>query len=223
MEDIWKRRKRAFLVGGSGLYIRAALNGIFKGPGRNGDVRQRLEKEAEEFGSASLYERLRDIDLECAMKIHPNDTRRIVRALEVYELTNKKMSEWQKKTTKTFKVLKVCLYQDMKTLYQRIELRVDEMIEKGLVEEVTGLVENGYGKSPVVLDTIGYSEILKYLRGNLTLAEAKEELKKNSRRFAKRQMTWFRGERDMKWIEVKEGQTQETILANIEKAFGLMK
>lgn len=222
MKEIWDRGKRAFLVGGSGLYIRAALKGIFEGPGRDESIRRGLEEEVEKSGTVFLYERLMKIDRECAIKIHPGDKRRIIRALEVYELTGRKMSEWQKDTPScSLTAVKICLYQDMKDLYQKIEHRVDIMIERGLVDEVRKLIEEGFGESFAVKDTIGYKEILEYINGNISLRDSIMLLKRNSRRLAKGQMTWFRGEQGLGWIKIEKGQREEEILARLEEAFGL--
>ena len=221
MKDIWKRGKNAFLVGGSGLYIRASLKGIFEGPGRDEAVREKLEQEAEEFGFQRLYERLKKIDVKCAEKIHPNDKRRIIRGLEVYTVTGKKISEWQKETSACdFIKVCVCLYQNMDDLYQRIEKRCEEMIAKGLIEEVKGLIEKGLGGSPILKDTIGYKEILEYINGKMSLDESIEFFKKNSRRLAKGQMTWFRSEKGLKWIEVRKGESEEEMLDKLAEAYG---
>ncbi len=224
MRDIWGRGKKAFLVGGSGLYIRAGLKGIFEGPGRDEAVREKLEQEVEKFGSQGLYERLMEVDPKCAKEIHPNDKRRIIRGLEVYTVTGKKISEWQKETPACdFITIMVCLYQNMEDLYQKIEARVDEMVAKGLVDEVKGLVEKGLGESSVLKDTIGYKEILGYIKGEMSLEETVILLKKNSRRLAKGQMTWFRGEKGVKWVKLRKEEGEEEILAKIEEAFGLGK
>lgn len=232
MRDIWKRGNNAFMAGGSGLYIRATLKGIFEGPARDDLIRKKLEKEAERYGLGRLYTRLIKIDRRCAEKIHPHDMRRIVRALEVYMATGKKISERQKeapwqdfsdKAQKGFQFIMACLYQDMKELYRKIDARVDEMLEKGFVGEVKGLVEKGFGKSFAINDTIGYKEILKYINGEISLPEAVELIKKNTRRFAKRQMTWFRSEKGIKWVEVREGEDKIELLSRVEHAFGLSR
>lgn len=222
MKDIWRRGKKAFLVGGTGLYIRAAISGIFEGPGKNEEIRRELEEEAETFGSEFLYERLKKIDAKAASGLHPHDGRRIIRALEVFLSSGKKMSDWQKEVSSPcFTSVIVGLFQEREDLYEKIESRIDVMLSQGLVEEAKGLIAKGFEESFAVKESIGYQEIKEYLNGRLSLEDSVKLLKQNSRRFAKRQMTWFRGEKGVKWVEVKKGESEEELIAKIEEAFGL--
>jgi len=209
IHDIHERGKNVFVVGGTGLYIRALTKGLFKGPGSD----MRLRNEFAILGSRSegaryLYEKLKEVDPEAASGIHPNNMARIVRALEVYYLTNKPISAFQKEhgfSEEPYDVLKVGLSIDRKFLYKRIEDRIDSMIEAGLVAEVKKLLDMGYVGTdlksvPKVMRALGYKEILEYMQNKISLENAVEEIKKNTKRYAKRQMTWFRKETDIQWF-----------------------
>ena len=209
IHDIHERGKNVFVVGGTGLYIRALTKGLFKGPGSD----MRLRNEFAILGSRSegaryLYEKLKEVDPEAASGIHPNNMARIVRALEVYYLTNKPISVFQKEhgfSEEPYDVLKVGLSIDKRFLYKRIEDRVDSMIEAGLVAEVKKLLDMGYVGTdlksvPKVMRALGYKEILEYMQNKISLENAVEEIKKNTKRYAKRQMTWFRKETDIRWF-----------------------
>ena len=209
IHDIHERGKNVFVVGGTGLYVRALTKGLFKGPGSD----MRLRNEFAILGSRSegaryLYEKLKEVDPEAASGIHPNNMARIVRALEVYYLTNKPISAFQKEhgfSEESYDVLKVGLSIDRKLLYKRIEDRVDSMIEAGLVAEVKKLLDMGYVGTdlksvPKVMRALGYKEILEYMQNKISLENAVEEIKKNTKRYAKRQMTWFRKETDIRWF-----------------------
>lgn len=205
IQDILSRGKIPLVVGGSGLYIRALVDGIFEGNFKNESLRIELKKEAQEKGIASLYKRLSQIDPETASKIHPNDAKRIIRALEVYLLSGIPISTWQKEKTQpaNFRPLFFGLLWDRKILVQRIETRVHQMIEQGLVEEVQRLLEMGYSpEKHNALDSVGYKEMVRYLEGKTSLQKAILEIQKNTRRFAKRQMTWFKRDPRIEWIEI---------------------
>ena len=223
MKDIWRRGKKAFLVGGTGFYIRAAIRGIFEGPGKDEEIRRGLEEEAETLGSQFLYEKLKAIDIKAAAGLHPHDSRRIIRALEVFLSSGKKMSDWQREVSAPFFTsVMVGLFQEREDLYEKIESRIEGMLSQGLVEEVKGLIAKGFGESFAVKESIGYKEIKEYLDGRLSLEDSVKLLKKNSRRFAKGQMTWFRGEKGIKWVEVKRGESEEELIAKVEEIFGFM-
>lgn len=200
IHDIHERGKNVFVVGGTGLYIRALTKGLFKGPGSD----MRLRNEFATLGSRSegpryLYEKLKEVDPEAASRIHPNNMARIVRALEVYYLTNKPISAFQKEhgfSEEPYDALKVGLSIDRKLLYKRIEDRVDSMIAAGLVEEVRRLLAMGYSPDLKAKRGLGYKEIVGYIQNKYSLEDAAMEIKKNTRRYAKRQMTWFRKEAD---------------------------
>ncbi|MBI4948960.1 MAG: tRNA (adenosine(37)-N6)-dimethylallyltransferase MiaA [Deltaproteobacteria bacterium] len=201
--DIRSRGKNVFIVGGTGLYIKALTQGLFPGPEADPDLRKALEKE----GTDALYERLKLIDPETAASIHPNNRVRVVRALEVYELTGTTMSAFQKDhgfKDEPFDCLKVSLDIPREALYRRIDERVDGMIEAELAEETRRLHDAGFGWDLKPMLGLGYKEMSMFLRGERTLPEAIELLKRNTRRYAKRQMTWFKGDQAVRWFSPEE-------------------
>jgi tRNA dimethylallyltransferase len=204
IEDVTSRKKKAVVCGGTGLYLRALLQGLFVGPGKNAAIRQRFEKEADARGLDSLYERLQRSDPAAAAKIHPNDRHRIVRALEVYEITGKTISQWQMEhgfKENAFDALKIGLTRERKELYKLIDLRTEEMIAAGLVDEVKGLMEKGYNLDLPALQSIGYRQVGLYLRGEIPLDEAVALIKRESHHLAKRQLTWFRADKEIRWFD----------------------
>jgi len=203
IQGISARGKRAIVCGGTGLYLRALIQGLFVGPGKNPEIRKRLEKEAEEKGLSVLYERLRENDPQATRRIHPNDRYRIIRALEVFELTGKEISHWQKEhgfAESAFEVLKIGLNRERQELYDLINKRCDEMIARGLVDEVKSLVDKGYSLDLPALQSVGYRQIGLYLRGRLSLDEAVTLVKRDTRHLAKRQLTWFRADKEINWL-----------------------
>ena len=215
IREISARGKRAIVCGGTGLYLRALIQGLFVGPGKNPEVRKRLETEAQEKGSSVLYEKLRENDPDATRWIHPNDRYRIIRALEVFELTGKGISRWQKEhgfAESAFQVLKIGLQRERQELYGLIDRRCDEMIERGLVEEVKSLVERGYSLELPALQSVGYKQIGLYLRGRLSLDEAIALIKRDTRHLAKRQLTWFRADKEIRWLHP-EGERRKIVEA----------
>jgi tRNA dimethylallyltransferase len=202
-EEIWARAKRVILCGGTGLYIRAFTHGLFIGPASDPAIRERLEAEIEARSLTALYERLRDVDPEAVTRIHPHDRQRIIRALEVFELTGKKMSDWQMEhgfRESPFQTLKVGLERERAELYDLINRRCDEMMAKGLVEEVKALVGKGYTLDLRPLQSVGYRHIGLYLKREMSLEDAVSLMKRDSRRLAKRQLTWFRADKEILWF-----------------------
>lgn len=200
----------AILVGGSGLYVRALIDGLFEGPGRDSDIRERLQAEAEESGPEPLYARLREVDEEYAARIQPTDLRRIVRALEVYEISGSPLSALhaqQQESPPKLNAVQFALDWPRDALYDRINRRVDAMLESGFLDEVRGLIDAGYGEELERLKAIGYRELAVYLRGGCSLDEAVALTKMYSRRYAKRQLTWFRGDTRIRWLPADETKT----------------
>jgi len=192
-----------FVAGGTGLYIKALVHGLFQLPPMDTEIRVQLKAEAEALGIHSLYQRLTRLDPESAARIHRNDTYRILRALEVYELTGRPLSEFQhthRFGDSPFDVLKIGLRMEREILYQRIDRRVDAMVDAGLVEEVKGLLDRGYTADLKSMQSIGYRHMGDYLQGRTPWDEAVRTLKRDTRRFAKRQMTWFRADPDIIWM-----------------------
>jgi len=212
-EDIQRQGKIPLVVGGTGLYIKAMTRGIFSGPSADWRLRNELLSH-EEYGKGILYEQLQKLDAEAAKKITPNDTRRIVRALEVLMKSSQRISQMQKNLTRPmqYEFLKIGLTRDRNELYEMIEKRVDSMIASGLVDEVRSITnmisakfDAGFshpGHPLPALQAIGYKEIAQSLRGEMSLDTAVSLIKRASRRYAKRQFTWFRREDDIKWIDI---------------------
>ncbi len=218
MEGILAKGKIPLFVGGSGLYIKVLIDGIFKGPSSDRKLRARLEAEADEFGVEVLYKRLEEVDGETASKVHPNDLRRIVRALEVYEKAKAPISKLKDQTQglgNRYDVKMFGLNMDRKILYKRIDDRVEAMFSKGLVDEARGLM--GQNLSLTASQALGYKEAFGFLRGEYSLDEAKRLIKRNTRRYAKRQLTWFRRDKRIEWIIVDENFEPEEIAKGIWK------
>ena len=196
------------VVGGTGLYITSLLHGIAFAPQRSDpELREELQQEAEEQGAQALYERLRQIDPEYAAKVHPNNLPRVIRALEVFRLTGRKMSEEQRQSrpeTPPYRSLCLCLtYRDRAELYRRIDLRVDKMLEQGILGEAE-TVWLHKAEYRTAAQAIGYKEFFPYFEGTQSLAACTAALKQATRRYAKRQLTWFRHQNDARWLYVDE-------------------
>lgn len=204
IKKIYNRKKIPFLVGGSGLYIRAVIDGLCPAPPANWQIRKDLESEAKKYGQSYLFNRLKETDPVASDRIHPNDLRRIIRALEVYIQTGKPISYYQSLTpTPCYNLLIIGIKHPMNELYKRVNNRVDLMIEMGLIKEVGGLLARGYGENLKAMESLGYREIIGYLKGRYKLEDAIWLLKRNTRRYARRQMIWFRKDKRIRWINVK--------------------
>ncbi len=203
---IFAKEKQPVVAGGSGLYIRSLVDGVFEGNYNDEKIREALNAEAEENGLERLYNRLQRLDAEAVERIHPHDKKRLIRALEVIQISGIPISEIQKKKTvpASFDTLFLGLAWPRSLLYQRIEKRVDEMIKSGLLKEVQHLLQKGYSLSDNALDSVGYKELIHYLDGKHTFDEAVDLIKRNTRRFAKRQMTWFRKDKRIHWFMLSE-------------------
>ena len=205
MEEIYAKGKVPIVVGGTGFYIQALLYDIdFTENEEDTAYRMELEQIAKENGPEKLHEMLREVDPESADAIHANNVKRVIRALEFYKLTGQKISEHNEKERAKEAPYEFCYFvlnDDRKLLYDRIDLRIDKMMEEGLLEEVSSLKNKGYTKDMVSMQGLGYKEILDYLNGECSLEEAIYILKRDTRHFAKRQLTWFRRERDVIWVD----------------------
>ncbi len=199
------------IAGGSGLYLRSLIYGLFsfedaeeEFEGKKDEVRNKLNERYESEGGESLYKELLIVDKKTAEKFDSTKSRRIIRALEVYYVTGKPLSEWQEnKIEVPFDTFQVGLKWDRKVLYERINRRTDTMIEAGLIDEIKKLKENKYHyKTHNSLNTVGVKEVFDYLDGIISLHEMMELIKMNTRRFAKRQMTWFRKDKNINWIDI---------------------
>ncbi len=206
IEEIWRRGKLPILVGGTGLYLRALEYGLFpiEIPKQ---IRERVRSEAEKDLS-SLYERLKSLDPEYAKKISPRDRVRITRALEVIYISGRPFSEFHKENPffgkKRYNIIKIGLNLPRKKLYKKINLRVIKMIEKGWIDEVKALLEKGYSPSLKPFKAIGYKYIIQHLQGKISLDKAIRFIQRDTRHYAKRQLTWFKKETDIYWFSPEE-------------------
>ncbi len=204
IKDIIGRNKMPLLVGGTGLYIKALTEGLLQTPGSDPEVRKHLTDRAEQVGSAVLHQELAVIDSVTAEKLHPNDLLRIVRALEVYEQTGRPLSFFQQEhgfKDTPYRTLKIGLNMDRADLYARINQRAEAMFESGLLAEAEALLVAGYDPELKSLKTIGYRQAFALLRNKLSRAEAVEDLKRSTRRYAKQQLTWFRADKSIIWVD----------------------
>ena len=225
LTGIYERGHIPIIVGGTGFYIQALLYDIdFTENDGDTAIRRELEKLAQTQGAGCLHQMLQEIDPESAAAIHQNNVKRVIRAIEFYRQTGKKISlhnEQEREKQSPYQFLYYVLDTDRKTLYERIDRRVDLMMEHGLVDEVKHLADMGCTRDMVSMQGLGYKEILDYLSGELPLEEAVYILKRDTRHFAKRQITWFKRERDVRWLELEQFQNDrkkvlEHILDEIE-------
>lgn len=206
VEDIISRGKTPIFCGGTGLYLDRFLSGAeFEETAVDEDFRREMNAFASEHGNEALHQKLREVDEQSAEEIHPNNVKRVIRALEIYKTSGKKKSDLDRESKKfdsKYEAVQIGLkYEDRELLYSRINLRVDRMIQAGLLDETRDLLENGiFDKNATAAQAIGYKELLTYIRGEKTLIDAIEDLKIATRRYAKRQLTWFNSHGDVKWV-----------------------
>ena len=218
--DIISRDKIPVVVGGTGLYIRVLLRGIFPAPEVDKKLRETLNKEVKELGSKVLYARLEKVDPLWAKKINPNDKHRVLRGLEVFEQTGVPLSEHQKKHSFAkphYDPFMICLTMDRKLLYQRIEARTEQMVREGFYEEYQSLMEEGYDPQLKPLLSLGYLQMGQYHRGEISLNKAIEDIKRQTKRYSKRQFTWFKKEPEVSWVTKNENGVVdiESLIGNI--------
>jgi len=202
IDQLHKDRKPIWVAGGTGLYIRALTQGLFAGPPVDPVIRAKLKREGLERGNDFLYHRLRDVDPVTASRLHPNDLFRIVRALEVFESTRVPISSFRDQHCfgdRPYSLLKVGLEVERAALYRRIDERVDRMIERGFLEEVRGLLEMGYGLHLKPMQSLGYKQLVQFLLKEIEWEEAIRQIKRDTRRYAKRQWTWFKTDSEVLW------------------------
>lgn len=203
LEEIKSRRRLPIVVGGTGLYLRAVLEGLFPGPQRSEDLRQQLRERAAELGNPYLHRILRRLDPAAARQIHENDLPKIIRAIEVCLASRKKMTDlWQQQGRDPltgFRILRIGLDPDRQRLYDRINRRAQQMFEAGLIEETKQMSEK-YGEAAWPLSSLGYRQAMQFIRGELTRDEALKAAQQAHRNYAKRQMTWFRREPNVHWL-----------------------
>jgi tRNA dimethylallyltransferase len=202
IDDIGRRERKILVCGGTGLYIKALTEGLFIGPAASQGIRAELRNEIGERGLASVYERLQTVDPAATSWIHPNDRQRIIRALEVFALTGKCISEWQREhgfSESHFDTLKIGFYRPREELYELINRRCDRMIDEGLVNEMKSLIAMGYGLGLPPLGSVGYRHVGFFLSGVMALDDAVMLMKRDTRRLAKRQLTWLRRDKEIHW------------------------
>lgn len=219
---ILARGRLPLLVGGTGLYIRALTEGLTEAPGADPLLRRLLEAQAEAEGNAALHLRLADVDPQAAALLHPNDRVRIVRALEVFELTGRPLSSWQQAhgfRKRRYRLLKIAVSPPRLELYRRIDARAAAMLDGGLVEETEALLRAGYDPHLKSLQTIGYRETIRLIEGKVSREGALAELQQATRRYAKRQLTWFRADSEMIWVDsAKDSDKIQTLIDQFHAA-----
>ncbi len=219
IDEISARGRLPILAGGTGLYVRAVIDPYNFIPAETDwKMREKLRRQAQEVGLASIYQWLSEVDPVAADRIHPNDARRIIRALEVYQTTGKPLSFWEQQVDTDrplYDLLMIGLNRPRQELYQRINLRVDKMVEAGLLDEARRLLAQGLDEKFIANQAIGYKEFFPYLKGQETLDEAMERLKQNTRRYAKRQLTWFRADPRIQWVQITVGRQTAEIVNDI--------
>lgn len=224
LAGIYERGKIPLIVGGTGFYIQGLLYDIdFSKEEQDPYYRENLQKKAEKEGPMAVHELLRSVDPVSAQKIHPNNIKRVIRALEFYHLNGRPISEHNEQESRKespYRFVYFVLNQNRNTLYERINHRVDLMMEAGLIEEVRSLKEAGYKRNLVSMQGIGYKEIFDYLDGKMSLQETKDQIKKDTRHFAKRQLTWFGREKEVIMIDKDNFKTEEEILGHM---LGILK
>ncbi len=216
INELSQRNKIPVIVGGSGLYIKAIVDGIVD-IDSDEELREKLNEERETFGNEFIYKKLEKLDPKAAETMLPQNWKRVIRAVEVYKLTGKSILDIHKEQERDddYDFLQFGLNWPREILYKNIENRVEEMIKNGLVEEVQKILEMGYSTEINAMNTVGYKEIISYLNKEVTLERAIELIKRNTRRFAKRQLTWFRRDDRIQWLRIKSKEDLKTAKKNI--------
>ena len=219
ISDVHNRGKNVLIVGGSGLYIKSLIDGFFEEEVKDLNIREKLNERLRTEGREVLYNELTSVDPDTASKMDAGKFRRVIRALEVYYATGKKMSEQQENTIKPdFDSVQIGLTFERELLYERINQRVDGLIANGLIDEINALVLKGFTpETHNSLNTVGVKEVFRYLRKEITIEEMAEQIKQNTRRYAKRQMTWFNADKRINWIKVSDYENTEISSSQILK------
>ena len=217
IKEVANKGKNVLITGGTGLYLNSLIyNMDFAKSNSNSKIREELEKELKDKGIDYMHDKLKSLDSEAACRIHKNNTKRVIRALEVC-LDGKKMQDFSNdlRYNEEYLPIIIVLNRDREILYNRINKRVDIMMESGLIEEVKKLLSMGYDKNLISMQGIGYKERIKYLEGEYTLDEAVEIIKRDSRRYAKRQITWFKRYKDSEWFDLEKYDNMELLKEDI--------
>jgi tRNA dimethylallyltransferase len=221
IDQLYENKKPIWVVGGTGLYIKTLTQGLFSSPKIDPHVRESLKQEAKEKGTDALYERLKKVDPKTAFHLHPNDLFRIIRALEVFDSTGAPISFYREQHRfgeKPYLTLKVGLEINRDRLYHRIEKRVDQMLEKGFLQEVERLMEMGYGPALKPMQSLGYKQMVQFLLKEIGWDEAVRQMKRDTRHYAKRQLTWFKADSEIHWWD--ESIDREEIFLEIKSFWG---
>lgn len=212
-----QRGKLPMLVGGTGLYVKSVIQGfLFPDMEKDWELRNRLEAEAEEKGTEHVHDKLKEVDPTLADKLHPNDLRRVIRGIEVYRQTGKTITHFKKKAKERpprYKADKIGLFREREKLYERINKRVENMIDQGLIAEVKNLYEQGYDLELTSMQALGYKQLIKHFEGEYDLEEAIRLIKRDTRHFAKKQLTWFKRDDSIKWFDVGKYDFNELVTA----------
>lgn len=220
ISDITEKGKLPIIAGGTGLYVNSLVYEMdFTSTISNWELRNKLEEEAIAFGNEFIHNKLMDLDPRAAERIHPNNLKRVIRAIEVNIECGENIGDFSEdvKLNPNYDICMIGLTRDREELYQRVNLRVDLMLQQGLVEEVKGLLEKGYPKDLVAFKGLGYKEIIGYLEGEYDLPYTIEILKRDTRRYAKRQLTWFRRYKEINWFNMSEYSSQQKLIDDIIK------
>lgn len=217
IKQLEKQGKNIILAGGTGLYLKALLEGLSEAPPKDQQLRARMAAQAEKYGKNYVYKKLCKIDPIAAARIHPNNVERVIRALEIYYQTGKPFSQWQQETSAPrYQARIIGLSRNRQKLYARINQRVEEMFHRGLVREVRSLLKKGYGPKLKPMQSLGYRQVCQYLEGKLTLPEAIYQTKLDTRHYAKRQLSWFRHTKGIKWFPIKDNLDNKTLRKMVE-------
>ena len=218
IERLYRNRRLPLVVGGTGLYVRTLLKGLCDAPPTDPIVRAALKQEAEDQGHDRLYARLVEVDPVAASRLHPRDESKVLRALEVYQLSGRRMSEFQQEhgfAERPFSTLMIGLNRDRDALYRRIEERIDWQLAHGLIEETKQLLDQGYQRDSAAMKGLGYRQVAEHLAGAYDSAEMVRRFKRDTRRFSKRQMTWFRKEPWIQWLTIEESESVQHTTARV--------
>jgi tRNA dimethylallyltransferase len=221
IDQLFEERKPIWVVGGTGLYIKTLTQGIFSSPRIDPRVKEGLRQEASEGGAGVLYERLKKVDIQAASRLNPNDLFRIIRALEVFDSTGVPISFYREQHgfgERPYLTLKIGLGMNRDKLFRRIDERVDQMIEEGLLREVESLMEMGYGPQLKPMQSLGYKEMVQFLLKEIGWDEAVRRMKRDTRRYAKRQRTWFKADPEVHWWD--ESADRRELFLNIQSFWG---
>ncbi|HSQ50378.1 MAG TPA: tRNA (adenosine(37)-N6)-dimethylallyltransferase MiaA [Nitrospiraceae bacterium] len=218
IERLYRDHRLPLVVGGTGLYVRTLLKGLCDAPPTDPIVRAALKQEAEDQGHDRLYARLVEVDPVAASRLHPRDESKVLRALEVYQLSGRRMSEFQQEhgfAERPFSTLMIGLNRDRDALYRRIEERIDWQLAHGLIEETKQLLDQGYQRDSAAMKGLGYRQVAEHLAGVCDSAEMVRRFKRDTRRFSKRQMTWFRKEPGIQWLTIEESESVQHTTARV--------